>query len=138
MKDVKSLFPRTMACMYAWSGRHNLLMQFSPRAAQKNFDLVTTHNDHPSYVKHDLGRTYVFFTLQRFPNLWLEPCSSKTFPVFGWSLAPPNIPRIWLEPCSSMPFSTHAAAAQMKKKSMCQLFMHGHSGTQQHSVNSLA
>ena len=26
------------------------------------FDIVTTQNDHPSYVKHDLGSIYVFFT----------------------------------------------------------------------------
>ena len=27
------------------------------------FDIVTTQNDHPSYVKHVLGRIYVFFIL---------------------------------------------------------------------------
>ena len=27
------------------------------------FDIVTTHIDHPRYVKHVLGRIYVFFTL---------------------------------------------------------------------------
>ena len=27
------------------------------------FDIVTTHNDHPRYVKHLLGRIHVFFTL---------------------------------------------------------------------------
>ena len=27
------------------------------------FDIVTTQNDHPSYVKHVLGRIYMFFTL---------------------------------------------------------------------------
>ena len=27
------------------------------------FDIVTTQYDHPSYVKHVLGRIYVFFTL---------------------------------------------------------------------------
>ena len=27
------------------------------------FDVVTTHNDQPSYVKHVLGSVYVFFTL---------------------------------------------------------------------------
>ena len=43
---------------------------FHPRAAQKIevfetcfFDIVTTQNDHPRYVKHVLGRIYVFFTL---------------------------------------------------------------------------
>ena len=27
------------------------------------FDIVTTQNDHPRYVKHVLGRIYVFFAL---------------------------------------------------------------------------
>ena len=27
------------------------------------FDIVTTQNDHPSYLKHVLGRIYMFFTL---------------------------------------------------------------------------
>ena len=27
------------------------------------FDIVTTQNDHPRYIKHVLGRIYVFFTL---------------------------------------------------------------------------
>ena len=27
------------------------------------FDIVTTQNDHPSYVKHVLGRIYVFLTV---------------------------------------------------------------------------
>ena len=27
------------------------------------FHVVITQNDHPRYVKHDLGRIYVFFTL---------------------------------------------------------------------------
>ena len=28
-----------------------------------SFDIVATHNDHPSHVEHVLGRFYVFFTL---------------------------------------------------------------------------
>ena len=44
---------------------HNLLMQFftlgSSEIAVYFFDIVTTHNDHPSYVKHDLRSIYVFF-----------------------------------------------------------------------------
>ena len=43
---------------------------FSPWVAQKwkfsklvFFDVVTTQNDHPRYVKHVLGRMYMFFTL---------------------------------------------------------------------------
>ena len=49
---------------------HNLLMQFFTVASSKIevfetcfCDIVTTQNDHPSYVKHVLGRIYVFFTL---------------------------------------------------------------------------
>ena len=49
---------------------HNLLMQFFMPASSKIevfetyfFDIVTTQNDHPRYVKHVLGRIYVFFTL---------------------------------------------------------------------------
>ena len=49
---------------------HNLLMQlFNPGSSKIEFfetcffDIVTTQNDHPSYVKHVLGRIYVFFTL---------------------------------------------------------------------------
>ena len=48
---------------------HNLLMQFFTLGSSKIqvfetcvFDVVTTQNDHPSYVKHVLGRIYVFFT----------------------------------------------------------------------------
>ena len=44
------------------------LHNFSPSAAQKPkfsklifFDIVTTHKDHPSYVKHVLGSISVFF-----------------------------------------------------------------------------
>ena len=43
---------------------------FSLWVAQKSkfrklilFDIVTTQNDHPRYVKHVLGSIYVFFTL---------------------------------------------------------------------------
>ena len=44
-------------------------MQFFALYSSKNevsetyFDIVTTHNDRPSYVKHFLGSVYVFFTL---------------------------------------------------------------------------
>ena len=48
---------------------HNLLMQFfNPDSSKIEvfetcfFDIVTTQNDHPRYVKHILGRIYVFFT----------------------------------------------------------------------------
>ena len=49
---------------------HNLLMQFFNSDISKIevsdtffFDIVTTQNDHPSYVKHVLGRIYVVSTL---------------------------------------------------------------------------
>ena len=49
---------------------HNLLMQFfTPDSSKMEvfktcfFDIVTTQNDHPRYVKHVLGRIYVFFAL---------------------------------------------------------------------------
>ena len=49
---------------------HNLLMQFFTLGSSKIevfetdfFDIVTTQYDHPRYVKHGLGRIYVFFTL---------------------------------------------------------------------------
>ena len=49
---------------------HNLLMQFFTVGSSKIevfetyiFDIVTTQYDHPSYVKHVLGRIYMFFTL---------------------------------------------------------------------------
>ena len=49
---------------------HNLLMQVFTLGCSKIelfetcfFDVVTTQNDHPRYVKHVLGRMYVFATL---------------------------------------------------------------------------
>ena len=49
---------------------HNLLMLFFTLGCSKIevfktcfFDIVTTQNDHPRYVKHVLGRVYTFFTL---------------------------------------------------------------------------
>ena len=49
---------------------HNLLMQFFTLGSSKIEvfetcfdDIVGTKNDHPRYVKHVIGRIYVFFTL---------------------------------------------------------------------------
>ena len=49
---------------------HNLLMHFFTLDSSKMevfktcfFDIVTTRYDHPSYLKHILGRIWVFFTL---------------------------------------------------------------------------
>ena len=54
---------------------HNLLMQFFTPGSSKMevfetyfFDVVTTQNDHPSYVKPVLGRMYMFF----YP-IWVLP-----------------------------------------------------------------
>ena len=48
---------------------HNLLMQFFALYSSKTkvsetyfFDIMTTHNDQPRYVKHVLRHIYVFFT----------------------------------------------------------------------------
>ena len=48
---------------------HNLLVQFFTLGSSKIevfetcfFDVVTTQNDHPRYVKHVLGRVYTIFT----------------------------------------------------------------------------
>ena len=49
---------------------HNLLMQFFTLGSSKievfetcYYDIVITQYDHPNYVKHVLGRIYMFFTL---------------------------------------------------------------------------
>ena len=49
---------------------HNLLMQFFTMGSSKIevfelcfYDIVITQNDHPRYVKHVLGRVYMFFIL---------------------------------------------------------------------------
>ena len=49
---------------------HNLLMQFFTLGSSKIevfeicfYDIVTTQYDHPRYVKHVLGRIYVFLAL---------------------------------------------------------------------------
>ena len=69
---------------------HNLLMQFFTLGSSKMevfetcfFDMMTTHNDHPSYVKHVLGCIYVFLTLFGYqvrgggglPRDWYTTCS---------------------------------------------------------------
>ena len=61
---------------------HNLLMQLFAMYSSKIevsetyfFDIVTTHNDLPSSVKHVLGSVYVFFTLFGYwvPEGWGSP-----------------------------------------------------------------
>ena len=60
---------------------HNLLMQvFSPDSPKIEvfetgfFGIVITQNDHPSYVKHVLGRIWVFCPLFGY---WVAGGSSK-------------------------------------------------------------
>ena len=67
---------------------HNLLMQFFTLDSSKMevfetcfFDIVTTQNDHPRYVKHVLGRIYVFFT--RF-GYWAHPGGGGGGLPRGW------------------------------------------------------
>ena len=52
---------------------HNLFLQFFTLDSSKIevfetyfFDIVITKNDHPTYVKHVLGRLYMFFILFRY------------------------------------------------------------------------
>ena len=78
---------------------HNLLVLFFTLGSSKIevfetcfFDIVTTQNDHPRYVKHVLGRIYVFFTLFGY-----------SFPGGGGCL-----PRDWYTTCLCS-FSTWAA-----------------------------
>ena len=76
---------------------HNLLMQFFTLGSSKIevslgsskievsetyfFDIVTTQNDHPTYVKHALSRIYVFFAL------------------FGYWVPGGGVPRDWYTTC---------------------------------------
>ena len=68
---------------------HNLLMQFGTLGSSKIevletcfYDIMTTQYDHPRYVKHVLGRIYVFFTRfgyevrggGGFPRDWYTTC----------------------------------------------------------------
>ena len=68
---------------------HNLLMQFFTLDSSKIevfetcfYDIVTTRYDHPRYVRHVLGRIYMFFTLFGYcareggdlPRDWYNTC----------------------------------------------------------------
>ena len=68
---------------------HNLLVQFFTLGSSKIevfetcfYDIVTTRYDHPSYIKHVLGRIYMFFTLFGYcaggggglPRDWYNTC----------------------------------------------------------------
>ena len=71
------MFQAVFTCFSPYSGIgrteglvHNLLMQLFTLDSSKMevfktffFDIVTTQYDHPSYLKHVLGRIYMFFTL---------------------------------------------------------------------------
>ena len=65
-------------------GVHNLLLQFFTVVTSKItlcdtyfFHIVTTQNDHSTYVKHVLGSSYVFFTClagRGSPRDWYTTC----------------------------------------------------------------
>ena len=67
---------------------HNQLVQFFTLDSSKIevfercfFDIVTTQNDHPRYVKHILGRIYMFFTRGTWPP-WLHD-TARAIPGLG-------------------------------------------------------
>ena len=68
VKDATSPFP-PIAHVCTWGGALPTygvfhLGQLKNRSSKTYFfDIVTTHNEHPSDVKHVLGHDYVFFTL---------------------------------------------------------------------------
>ena len=83
---------------------HNVLMQFFTLDGSKIevsetyfFDIVITQYDHPGYVKHVLGRIYVFFTLFGY---WVR--GGGVLPGIGTQ------PRDWYTTCSCC-FSPWAA-----------------------------
>ena len=83
----------------------NLHMQFFTLGSSKIevsetcfFDIVTTQNDHPTYLKHFLGRTYVFFTLfaywvrGAFPRDWYTTCLCSFSP---WAAQKSKFPTLF-------------------------------------------
>ena len=63
VKDAKSLFPPIMAYICAWQPAYVVSALGSSKIGVCEiyfFDILTTHNDHPSYVKHVLGCICVF------------------------------------------------------------------------------
>ena len=69
---------------------HNLLMQFFTLHSQKMefsatdfFDIMATHNGHPSCIKYVLGSIHVFFTL-----LGYQVCGGRG--VSQWTTPPAN------------------------------------------------
>ena len=64
------------------------------------FDMETTQYDHPRYVKHVLGRIYVFFTLFGYwvgggggglPRNWYTTCSCSFEP---WAAQKSKFPKL--------------------------------------------
>ena len=88
---------------------HNLLLQFFTLGSSKIevfetyfFDTMLTYNDHPSYVKHVLGHTYMFFTLfghwGGLPKDWSTTCLCSFSP---WAAQKSKFSKlIFLIPCS--------------------------------------
>ena len=73
---------------------HNLLLQFFTLGSSKKevsetyfSDTVTTYNDHRSYVKHSLGRIYVFFTCSLLKEDSLRGGLAKGNNIFGRNLS---------------------------------------------------
>ena len=60
--------PPVLPMLQVVAGAHNLQL-FTTDSSKIEvletclYDMVTTQYDHPGYVKHVLGRMYVFFTL---------------------------------------------------------------------------
>ena len=109
---------------------HNLLMQFFTVDSSKIevfetcfSDIVTTQNDHPSYVKHVLGRIYMIFNpfgyyvpggaggpkglVHNLLMLFFTPSSSK-IEVFETYLFDSMITQTWKAACSNA-HSSHLA-----------------------------
>ena len=100
---------------------HNLLMQFFIPDRSKTevfetcfFDIVTTQNDHSSYVKHVLGCIYVFSTLFGYwvgggggvlPRGWYATCLCSFSP---WAAQKSKFLRLVFLVLSSPKMTIHA------------------------------
>ena len=64
------------------------------------FDIVTTQNDHPRYLKHVLGRIYMFFILfgyslgggrGGFGLVWVKACAERPGPRSALAFVPTRL-----------------------------------------------
>ena len=76
------------------------LCGFSPWIAEKSkfsklifLDIVITYNDHPRYVKHVLGRIYMFFTIFGFwaHRTWSPKGLLHNLPILFFTVSNSNI-----------------------------------------------